>query len=55
MTEINNKEAKPKIDPKDYVFSQETIDSLTELAMLVKEVRARQKMADKEADREQIN
>ena len=32
----------PRIDPKDYVFSEETIQSLTELALLVRDIRVRQ-------------
>lgn len=36
------KSGRPHIDPKDYVFSEETIQSLTELALLVREIRARQ-------------
>jgi len=32
----------PYVDPKDYVFSEETIRALTELALLVRDIQARQ-------------
>jgi hypothetical protein len=40
--EDRQKSNRPSIDPKDYIFSEETIQSLTELALLVRDIRARQ-------------
>lgn len=51
---INEQPKHSKIDPKDYVFSEETIQSLSELGIILKEIRLQldEEEAEKEKDKE---
>ncbi|MCJ9430739.1 hypothetical protein [Kordiimonas marina] len=40
---------RPHIDPKDYVLSEEAIEALTELAMLVREIKVQQALEQADA------
>jgi len=53
---IHHRPNLPHIDPKDYVFSEETVRSLTELALLLNEIEmeeeAERALADKSTHHE---
>ncbi|MBX2866752.1 hypothetical protein KTR10_02270 [Candidatus Kaiserbacteria bacterium] len=45
----------PHIDPKDYVFSEETVRSLTELALLLNDIEMEERAEAEKGNKKHIN